>query len=217
MSEKDRLLLADGQCESHLRVIANGVDLVRFQPSPEPPGRRLLFVASFAHYPNMVAYRFLLREVWPLLAPGTALTVVAGRNPEEAWRAFTGETAIPAPAGVEVHHFVAQVEGLYRQCNLVVVPTLVSAGTNLKVLEAMAAGRAIVSTPSGCAGLGLTDGKELRIITGAPAFAGTIDELLGDAAARSRLASAARATAEERFGWEALGRAQREVWRELLR
>jgi len=45
-------------------VIENGVDLTRFQPAPETPGQRLLFIGSFRHFPNVAAYRFFTERVW---------------------------------------------------------------------------------------------------------------------------------------------------------
>ena len=64
------------------------------------------------------------------------------------------------------------------ETNLVLVPTLVSAGTNVKVLEAMAMERAVVSTPSGCAGLGLEHGQSVWIAADAHSFADGIATLL---------------------------------------
>ena len=64
MSEKDAELLGPA---ARAVVIANGVDLERFQPEPETPGERLLFIGSFRHFPNIAAYRFFTEQVWPLL------------------------------------------------------------------------------------------------------------------------------------------------------
>jgi ribosomal protein S18 acetylase RimI-like enzyme len=96
-----------------------------------------------------------------------------------------------------------------------VVPTLVSAGTNLKVLEAMAMERAVVSTACGCAGLGLEHGKSVWIADNAEDFARGAAHLLTDPDLRRRLARAARERAEAQFDWEALGALQRDLWREL--
>ena len=74
-----------------MRVIGNGVDLERFRPEPEPPGQSLLFVGSFRHFPNVVAYRFFTEQVWPLLRekfPRMTLTVVCGPDHLTYWRAF---------------------------------------------------------------------------------------------------------------------------------
>src|SRR6185295_15546207 len=89
------------------------------------------------------------------------LTVVAGADPLVHWRAFA-ETPEPPPDNrIRLLDFVADVRPLYVDANLVIVPTTVSAGTNVKVLEAMAMERAVVSTPSGCAGLGLAHGESV--------------------------------------------------------
>ena len=72
---------------------------------------------------------------------------------------------------------VADVRPLYVEANLVLVPTMVSAGTNIKVLEAMAMRRAVISTSSGCAGLGLEHGKNIWIADDAQSFAEGVSRL----------------------------------------
>ncbi|MBI3473484.1 MAG: glycosyltransferase [Candidatus Solibacter usitatus] len=202
MSAKDAALLGRGH------IIPNGVDLERFRPEPERPGMRLLFVGSFNHFPNIEAFRFFAGQVWPALRarfPEMTLTAVAGRDHLLYWRRFTG---LPAP-DPPVLDFVRDVRPLYVEANLVIVPTTVSAGTNLKVLEAMAMERAVVSTPSGCAGLGLQHGHSVWIADTAAAFVDGVAKLAADPAERQRLARAARAIAERDFDWRAVGRKQR--------
>ncbi|MBK9169503.1 MAG: glycosyltransferase [Bryobacterales bacterium] len=210
MAEKDRALLG----VPHARVIANGVDLGRFRPQPERPGRRLLFIGSFSHFPNVEAFLFFWREVWPNLA-GVSLTVVGGPDHLLHWQRFTGTPNLPDAPGLRIHGFVRDVRPLYVEANVVVVPTTVSAGTNLKVLEGMAMERAIVSTPSGCAGIGLEDGRSGVIADSGPRFAQAIEALLAEPERRSAIAREARRLAEERYGWEALGAEQVRLWREL--
>ncbi len=214
MSRKDADLLG----VSTARVIENGVDLSRFQPEPERPGERLLFIGSFNHFPNVEAFRFFHRSVWPRLResfPEMTLTVVAGRNHALYWRQFTGEMELPSEAGLRVLDFVRDVRPLYVESNLAIAPTTVSAGTNLKVLEAMAMRRAIVSTSCGCAGLGLEHGVSVWIADDAVSFAEGVSRLLQSPADRARLAQAARAIAERDFDWKQLGRKQRALYREL--
>ncbi len=214
MSDKDAELLG----VKNVRVIPNGVDLDRFHPEPEPPGRKLLFVGSFRHFPNVVAYRFFTEEVWPLLRgryPDLSLTVVAGPDPMLYWRAATDSIEPPPDDRVRLLGFVRDVRPLYAETNLVIVPTLVSAGTNLKVLEAMAMERAVVSTPSGCAGLGLRHGESVWVAGTPKEFVEGVAALLDDPALRFRIAKAARSIAEERFDWERLGELQRAVLTEL--
>ena len=209
MSEKDRVLLHTPAS----RILENGVDLERFEATPETPGRRLLVIGSFRHFPNIVAFRFLTEKVFPLLEDAD-LTVVAGPDPWLHWRNFTGTLEPPAHPRIHLHEFVADVRPLYRETNLVVVPTLESAGTNVKVLEALASGRAVVSTSSGCAGLGLKHGSTAWIADSVADLAAGIAALLGDAALRGRIAQAGRVHAR-RFDWRSIGRRQRALLREL--
>ncbi len=214
MSEQDRALLN----APNVAVIPNGVDLERFVPEIERPGRRLLFIGSFRHFPNIVAYRFFVGQVWPLLTknvPDVQLTVVAGPDPLIYWRRHTGLLEIPGN-GIRLLEFVSDVRPLYVEANLAIVPTLVSAGTNLKVLEAMAMDRAVVSTHSGCAGLGLDHGVNVWIADAPTAFAQAVETLLANDDLRQRIAAAGRRRVEQDFGWRQIGERQRTLLRELL-
>jgi glycosyltransferase involved in cell wall biosynthesis len=200
-------------------VIENGVDLARFQAQPETPGQRLLFIGSFQHFPNIAAFRFFTERVWPLLQdkfPGMTLTVVGGSDHLIHWRAFTDSPEPPPDQRIRLLGFVADVRPLYLEANLVIVPTTVSAGTNLKVLEAMAMRRAVVSTTSGCAGLGLLHGHSVWVGDTPAAFAAGVATLMTDPERRERIAEAAHGHAIRNFGWEALGEKQRKLLRELL-
>lgn len=210
MSEKDAALAGVRQ---KTVVIPNGVDLDRFRATPEPEGGtpELLFVGSFRHFPNVRAFLFLLDEVWPRIARRELrLTVVAGPQPELYWMAR------PLEPRITLHGYVADVQPLYQRATLVLIPTVVSAGTNLKALEAMASQRAIVSTPSGVAGLGLAHGESVWIASEAQEFAAGILRLLDEPPLRRRLACEARRIAEQRYGWDAIARRQMALWRELL-
>lgn len=208
MSAKDAGLLRT----QTVKVIPNGVDLARFQPESERAGAHLLFVGSFRHFPNVVAYRFFVEEVWPVLAPripDLSLTVVAGPDFHLYWN------EPPPDARIEVHGFISDVRPFYSAANLAVVPTQVSAGTNLKVLEAMAMERAVVSTSSGCAGLGLEHGRSIWVADTAPAFADGVELLLRDSALRAAIARNAREEVK-RYDWRSLGAGQKRLWNELL-
>jgi len=111
--------------------------------------------------------------------------------------------------------FVADVRPLYIESNLVVVPTTVSAGTNVKVLEAMAMQRAVVSTPSGCAGLGLVHLHSVWEAETPEAFAAAVALLIANPKRRSQMALAAYADAQRTFDWRAIGERQRRLLRSL--
>jgi ribosomal protein S18 acetylase RimI-like enzyme len=215
MSEQDRATLG----RPNVTVIPNGVDLARFTPEIERPGQRLLFIGSFRHFPNIVAYRFFMERIWPELsdrAPGITVTVVSGQDPLIHWRQYTGLPSLPADDRIHMLEFVSDVRPLYVEANLVIVPTLVSAGTNLKVLEAMAMERVVVSTSSGCAGLGLTHKVNVWIGDSPEDFAGAIQTLIENDILRQRIAAAGRAHVERNFGWKEIGARQRSLIRKLL-
>jgi ribosomal protein S18 acetylase RimI-like enzyme/glycosyltransferase involved in cell wall biosynthesis len=215
MSEQDRALLA----RPNVAVIPNGVDLDRFIPQIERPGQRLLFIGSFRHFPNIVAYRFFVDQIWPILrekSAGITLTVIAGPEPLLYWRAHTGLASIPRDDRIRLLEFVSDVRPLYVETNLAIVPTLESAGTNLKVLEAMAMDRAVVSTSSGCAGLGLEHGGNVWIADQPGDFASAIKTLLEDGDLRQRIADGGRVHAERKFGWRQIGARQRALLREMM-
>jgi glycosyltransferase involved in cell wall biosynthesis len=216
MSPKDAALLGP---TARSTPIENGVDLERFQPQPEQPGQCLLFIGSFRHFPNISAYRFFTERVWPVLRdkfPQTTLTVVCGPDHLTYWRTFA-DSPEPAPdPRIRMLGFESDVRPLYHESNLVLVPTTVSAGTNVKVLEAMAMQRAVVSTASGCAGLSLTHGHNVWVGDTPEAFAAGIATLLADPERRAQIAIAAHDHAIRHFDWKAIGEKQRALLRELL-
>jgi GT2 family glycosyltransferase/glycosyltransferase involved in cell wall biosynthesis len=211
MSELDRKAVAGEEGPRGAQepvVIANGVDLDRFRPSLEPPeSRRLLFIGSFAHRPNVLAMEFFLREVFPRLE-NVALHIIAGRRHEAFWD-------LKHP-NVEIDGFVSDVRSAYRRAAVVIAPLVASAGTNIKIMEAMAMGKAIVSTEAGIHGLDLDRGKDVIVAGSAEEMANAIARLLDHPDQRAALEQHARQTAERVYGWDAIAQRQAELYRSLL-
>ncbi|HEU5022248.1 MAG TPA: glycosyltransferase, partial [Bryobacteraceae bacterium] len=156
-----------------VECLPNGVDCERFAPDgSEPEPRRLLLVGSFAHVPNLLALEFFLKEVWPRLGPGYTLHVIGGARHEYYLDYFRNRVALDlAQPNIELEGFVADVRGAYRRAAIVLAPLTASAGTNIKVLEAMAMGKALVSTPAGVNGLDLAPGQDFALAQTAEEFA----------------------------------------------
>jgi GT2 family glycosyltransferase/glycosyltransferase involved in cell wall biosynthesis len=202
MSEKDRAVVGGAT------AIPNGVDLDRFQPSSEQPEpRRLLFIGSFAHRPNVMALDFFLRDVFPRLENVT-LHVIAGQRHQRFWDLHH--------AGVEVEGFVSDVRPAYQRATLVIAPLVASAGTNVKILEAMAMGKVVVSTEAGIHGLELGRGTDVVVTDSAEAMAAAITRLLDDPGERARIEAHARQTVERVYGWDAIAREQKKLYESLL-
>jgi GT2 family glycosyltransferase/glycosyltransferase involved in cell wall biosynthesis len=220
MSEKDRgLALREGVSTTRAIALPNGVDLERFQPcSRASDPRRLLFIGSFAHLPNVLAVDFFLREVWPQLQSlGIALHIIAGAQPQYYLDRYQGRVQIDlSHPGLEVEGFVADVRPAYQRAAIVIAPLLASAGTNIKIMEAMAMGKAIVSTPAGVNGLDLQAGKDLIVAETGTQMAAGIRGLLDNPAKRESIERQARMTVERRFDWDVIAGQQKRMYEELI-
>jgi glycosyltransferase involved in cell wall biosynthesis len=209
MSWHDRAIaLEHGASAASTAVVPNGVDTWRYRPRQrETSGPCVLFVGSFRHLPNLLAYEVLRDTIMPSVwrrIPECRLTVVAGPDHERAARTAGRTLPIAQDRRIEIHGFVEDVRPAYRECDVVAVPLPISAGTNIKVMEAMACGRAVVSTPVGCVGLELNDGKELLVREIGEEFAEAIIYLLRTPDRREAIALCARRAAETRFDWNAI-------------
>jgi GT2 family glycosyltransferase/glycosyltransferase involved in cell wall biosynthesis len=196
-----------------VECLPNGVDCARFAPEDaEPEPRRLLLIGSFAHVPNLLALEFFLNEVWPRLGPGYTLHVIAGSRHEYYLDYFRNRVALDlSQPGIELEGFVADVRGAYRRAAVVLAPLTASAGTNIKVLEAMAMGKAIVSTPAGVNGLDLTPGQDFLLARSAEEFARDVEALTADRECRIAIERRARETAL-RYDWRGIAGRQRDVY-----
>lgn len=219
MSEKDRALVS-GNAQVACRVVTlpNGVDLDRFRPlEGQPEALRLLFIGSFAHLPNVLAVDFFLREAWPLLkAAGATLHIIAGARHQYYLDRYHDRVQPDlAQRGIEIQDYVADVRPAYQRATVVVAPLVASAGTNIKIMEAMAMGKAVVSTPAGINGLDLNPGTDVLIANTGAEMARAILDLLENPARRQAMERAARQTVERTFGWEVIAERQKQLYEDL--
>ncbi len=144
--------------------------------SAAPSERSILFVAGFAHPPNVDAAMFLIKEVIPLLEPrlGSIKVVLAGSNPTDAVKAL-------ASPSVVVTGFVTDeaLTALYGQHRAAVVPLRFGAGVKGKVIEALSHGLPLVTTSVGAQGIvGLAE--VVPVHDTAAKIAGALEKLLSD-------------------------------------
>jgi glycosyltransferase involved in cell wall biosynthesis len=199
VSEVDRDFFAEHVPSAQLSVLATGVDLEYFRPSEalENP-HKLVFTGSMDWLANEDAILYFAHKILPLMfpsAPELTLTV-AGRDPTEKLR----QLARTDPR-IRLTGTVSDVRPYTAEAAVYVLPLQVGSGTRLKVFEAMAMGKAIVSTRVGVEGLPVVSGEHLLIADEPDEFAAAVLRLLKDIPLRRRLGRAARSLVENGFGW----------------
>lgn len=181
-----------------MHVVHTGVDTEYFSPSPAPTRpAHLVFTGSMDWLPNEDAMRYFVDEVLPRIQavePAATLSIV-GRDPTPAvWR-------LSNHTGVEVTGRVDDVRPEIARSQVYVVPLRIGGGTRLKIFEAMAMGRAVVSTTIGAEGLPVTPNRDIVIADEADAFARAVVDLIRNHDRRRRIEAAARQLVVDRYDW----------------
>ena len=206
--DRDAMLMLSPGCP--ITVVPTGVDTEQYQVAPSVSGRPplVVFTGSMDWEPNIDAMEYFCREIWPavLAAFPDARFQIVGRNPHARVQRL-------ASSSVEVTGTVASVADYLRKATVVIVPLRIGGGTRLKIFEAMAMGKAMVSTSIGAEGLDVTNGRDLLIADDAPAFASSILQLLRDPESRRSYERNAAALAA-RFDWSQIARRFAEVLQE---
>jgi polysaccharide biosynthesis protein PslH len=159
----------------------------------------VVFSGNMEYHPNTMAVRFFRREIWPLLSarwPNLVWRLV-GKNAHAVRRFTEGDSRI------QVTGPVADAVAELAPAKVAVAPLLAGSGTRLKIMEAWAAGCAVVSTSLGAEGLDARSGEHLLLADDAPGFAAAVSKLLESAELRERVAAAGRELYERRYTWEA--------------
>jgi polysaccharide biosynthesis protein PslH len=199
-SRADRAALLARVPSAQVHVVPNGIAV----PAPLPQQRyqggacQLLFVAALGYAPNVQGLQWFMSEVWPQLPSGAFALTIAGRAPPP------DILALGALPHVRVCADVPDLAPLYAQADVTLAPILFGGGTRIKILEAMAQGRAMVSTRIGAEGLEAEDGKELLLADDPAAFAAALMQLAANPEQRARLAEAAYQFVSARYAYPAL-------------
>ncbi len=211
VSEIDRNLLLKANPRLRVDVIPNGVDTHRYQPlAAENTSPNLLFIGNMSYPPCVDAALYFCKDIFPLIRHTTAVKLfIVGRDPQPDVMQLNGD-------GVHVTGRVDDVLPYYRQSIVSVVPLRAGGGTRLKILEAMALGRPVVSTTVGCEGLDVVDGEHLLIADQPEQFAEKTVRLLTDRQLYQRISANARQLVETRYDWDKIAERLMEIYEELL-
>ncbi len=208
VSENDRSLMTKWVDADHVTVVPTGVDLAEYRPAQvatDSSAPLITFVGAMDWEPNIDGVEYFCGEVWPLIkaeVPQARFRVV-GRNPDRRVQKWASDS-------IEITGRVPSVVEHLHQSSVVIVPLRIGGGTRLKIYEAMAAAKAVVSTTIGAEGLDVHHGRDIVLADGSVAFSQAVVNLLQDRELRRRYEIAAAETAA-RYDWPAIGERFSEV------
>jgi len=213
VSDVDRDVILREAPGANVCSIPTGVDIEYFKPngSHEVP-ESLVFAGAMDWYPNEDGMLHFVRYTLPLIqreVPGVSLTI-AGRNPTDKIRAVASE------AGVNVTGTVRDIRPFIADSSIFIVPLRVGGGTRMKIFEALAMGKPVVSTAVGAEGLPLKHGEHFLRADTAEEFAQAVLTLLKDPSRRKALAETGRRLVEERYSWAQVAKVFEARCREVI-
>jgi glycosyltransferase involved in cell wall biosynthesis len=183
-----------------VQIVPNGVDTGYFsaaQPNPSGGDPYLVFTGAMDYPPNVDAACWFGNEIWPALQqkiPALGFKIV-GRNPAPQIVELGNRN------GVQVTGTVADIRTYVAGALALVVPLRSGGGTRLKILEAMAMERPVISTKVGAEGLEVTPGTDILIADDAEQFVNHVDFLVKSPEASKNLGKAGRRLVVEKYDW----------------
>lgn len=202
-SEREALLLKPLLPHNVIAVVPNGVDTEVFNMvnDQQQVANRIVFTGTMNYYPNIDAALYFARECWPLIHSKvpTATWQIVGKDPPPEIQDLAN---LP---GVSVTGAVPDVKPYLAAATVAIAPLLIGSGTRLKILEALAMHKAVVSTSQGCEGLAVVSGKHIIVADQSEVFAQSTVDLLQNAQQRAALGNAGRTLVETEYSWKRCG------------
>jgi glycosyltransferase involved in cell wall biosynthesis len=213
-SAADERRLLDQVPAARTAVIPNAADVEYYRPRPtDPPsdGRTVVYFGLLSTIPNIDGVVHFLRDIWPRIAEASTqarFKIIGGRPPPSL-------LALAGPR-VELTGFVPDLRPHLAAAAAVVVPLRLGGGTRLKIVEAMAMGKAIVSTTLGAEGIDAIPGRDILIEDQPAAFADAVYRLLAEPGLAAHIGRSARKLAVDRYGWNEAARGLEAFYRRII-
>jgi glycosyltransferase involved in cell wall biosynthesis len=203
MSALDAKRLQELAPGSRVAVVPNGVDLAYFTPIPDiqvVPGR-IVFLGPTYMFPNRDGIEFFLGAIWPAIRaamPNASLHLIGRCPPYDRSR-------LEQYPGVVCQGYVDDVRTHLAAAACTIVPLRVGGGTRLKILDAWAMAKPVVSTSLGCEGLDLERGDNIIVEDRPEDFARAVLQVLQQPELRKQLGTRGRQTVEAQYSWAVVG------------
>jgi polysaccharide biosynthesis protein PslH len=213
-SATDERRLLDQMPGVRTAVIPNAADVEYYQPrptDPPPDGRTVVYFGLLSTVPNVDGVTQFAQAIWPR---------IAAAHPEARWKIIGGRPppSLLALSGsrVELTGFVSDLRPHLAAAAAVVVPLRLGGGTRLKIVEAMAMGKAIVSTTLGAEGIAAIPGRDILIEDEPASFADAVSRLLAEPDLAARIGQSAKKLAVEQYAWSGAAWALEGFYRRIL-
>jgi glycosyltransferase involved in cell wall biosynthesis len=213
-SAADEQRLLDEIPEAYTTIIPNAADLDYYRPrlgDPPPDGRTVVYFGLLSTVPNIDAVTHFVQDIWPRIAASNRearCKIIGGRPPP-------GLLALAGPR-IELTGFVPDLRPHLAAAAAVVVPLRLGGGTRLKIVEAMAMGKAIVSTALGAEGIDAVPERDILIEDEPAAFANAVIRLLREPGLADRIGQSAQRLAAERYAWSGAAQALEDFYRRIV-
>ena len=213
VSELDKERLLNIAPNSKVEVIPNGVDINYFKPNNNKIKKdNLVFAGRMNAYPNEDAVIWFLKQIWPLLKKEVpnATSTIAGRNPT-----FRIKKLAQNDSSILITGYVDDIRPFIAQAEVYVCPIRDGGGTKLKLLDAMAMGKAIVTTTIGAEGLGVIHERHVLIANDPKIFASQVLLVFNNPDLRKYLSQNARQLVKKEYSWEIIGKKLNSLYQKM--
>lgn len=212
-SDVDRDVLGRHAPRANIDLLYNGIDLSHFtaDQSHDADPRRIICTGNMSYFPNIDGILYFVREIFPRILKEIAdvRLYIVGQDPPRRIRRLAGDRVV-------VTGFVQDIKEYYLQSSIAIAPIRFGAGTLNKILEPMALGLPVVTTPIGVEGLPLADGRDILIARGEDEFAASVVRLLRDADLRRRIGERGRGIVRSLYDWKSVARSLENIYENVV-
>jgi polysaccharide biosynthesis protein PslH len=211
-SEKDKNVLLCAVPDATISIINNGIDLTQIKESYvySANNKRIIFTGNLTYFPNIDAIKYFVKEIFPMVLENEpdSMFYIVGQNPPRAIRKLMSKNII-------VTGFVGDIIREYLKSSIAVAPIRFGAGSQFKILEALAIGLPVVTTSIAAEGINSVNGEEVLTANNPKEFATAILQLFHDSGLRNKLSSMGKEMIRKKYSMEVVGRELNELYSKI--